>query len=87
MRATLPALAAAALLMAAPAFAQYDPNATRTENQNAASNRAMTNQQQNRSVQQQNQFENNSLRNELSRPAPSLPTPVGPGAPPVAIGR
>lgn len=87
MRPTLPALAAALLLAAGPAFAQYDPSATRTENQNAASNRSMSNQQQNRAVQQQNQFENNSLRNELSRPAPSLPTPIGPGAPPTAIGR
>ena len=87
MRPTLPALAAAFLLVAGPAFAQYDPYATRTENQNAASNRSMSNQQQNRAVQQQNQFENNSLRNELSRPAPSLPTAIGPGAPPVGIGR
>lgn len=87
MRTTVPALAALLAVSAAPALAQYDPSATRAENQVNSLNRSVTTQQQNRAVQQQNQFETNSLRNELSRPAPSLPTPVGPGAPPVAIGR
>jgi hypothetical protein len=40
-------------------------------------------QERNRAVQQQNQFETNSLRNELSRPAPA-PIVV---PPPVVIGR
>ena len=75
------------LATALPASAQYDPQSTRAENQVNSINRSMSNQQQNRAVQQQNQFENNSLRNELSRPAPSLPIQVAPGAPPIAIGR
>lgn len=87
MRPVLSALALAAAIAAGPAAAQYDPSATRTENQINSTNRSMSVQQQNRATQQQNQFENNAIRNELSRPAPSLPTPVGPGAPPITIGR
>lgn len=65
-------LAALGVLLAAasPASAQYDPAASRGLNQVDSLNRAMTRQQQSRAIQQQNQFETNALRNELSRPAP-----------------
>lgn len=52
------------------ALAQYDPAASRAENQLNSLNRSMTQQQQTRAIQQQNQFETNAIRNELSRPAP-----------------
>lgn len=59
-------------LVAAPVagLAQYDPAASRAENQVNSLNRSMGQQQQLRSIQQQNQFETNALRNELTRPAP-----------------
>lgn len=59
-------------LVAAPVagLAQYDPAASRAENQLNSLNRSMTQQQQSRAIQQQNQFETNAIRNELSRPAP-----------------
>ncbi len=76
-------VAAGALALAVPAFAQNDPAASRSESQVNSLNRSIDTQQQNRAVQQQNQFETNALRNELSRPAsPPIVTtnPLGPGA-------
>lgn len=60
-----------ALAVGAPAaIAQYDPSASRAENNVNSLNRSMEQQQRGRAVQQQNQFETNALRNELTRPAP-----------------
>lgn len=76
---------ATALVAISPSFAQYDPGASRAENQVNAINRSIARQQQDRAAQQQNQFEINSLRNELSRPAaPMVPAPgFGPLSPPL----
>jgi hypothetical protein len=70
-----PFIAVATLLasLAGPATSNaqsYDPSASRAENQVNSLNRSMLQQERSRSMQQQNQFEANSLRNELSRPAP-----------------
>lgn len=81
------ALAAASAVAGSAALAQYDPAASRAENQVNAINRSIQGQQQSRATQQQNQFESNALRTELSRPAPSLPTPVGPGIAPGGVRR
>ncbi|MDB5591878.1 MAG: hypothetical protein JWR86_2403 [Enterovirga sp.] len=76
MRAVLRAcMAAAGLVAALPAAAQglAVPPANRAESQVNAINRAITADQQNRAAAQQNQFEVNALRNQLSRPpAPPL---------------
>lgn len=81
MRKTL--LAALVLgLVAGPAAAQYDPMASRAENQVNSLNRSMSAQEQNRAATQQNQFEVNSLRNTLSRPVPPpIGTQAAPGLP------
>ena len=65
-------LALAALLALPPgvALAQYDPAASRAENQVNSLNRSMMQQQQIRGIEQQNRFETNAMRNELSKPAP-----------------
>lgn len=82
MRAVLFAMAFAGL-SAAPslALAQYDPYASRAESQVNSLNRDITRQQQNRAMQQQNQFETNALRNDLSRAAPPLVPSPSMGAP------
>jgi hypothetical protein len=73
MRAFILALA---LLAATPAAAQLDPRppTSRAERQIIENNRALELQQQQRSFTQQNQFEINSLRNQLQQqqmfPAP-----------------
>ena len=68
-------------LLAAPALAQIQtlPETSRSESQVNSLNRQMQSDQQNRAAAQQNQFETNALRNQASRPAPSvaLPPPVG----------
>lgn len=58
------------LAVPAAALAQYDPAASRAENQVNSLSRSISRQQQDRAVQQQNQFETNALRNEMTRPAP-----------------
>jgi hypothetical protein len=65
-------LALAALLALPPGvgLAQYDPAASRAENQVNSLNRSMMQQQQIRGIEQQNRFETNAMRNELSKPAP-----------------
>ena len=67
MRALWFALALAAL--AAPAAAQMDPRpaTSRAERQIMENNRQLELQQQQRSFTQQNQFEINSLRNQLQQ--------------------
>lgn len=65
-----PFLLGALLAVPAAALAQYDPAASRAENQVNALSRSISRQQQDRAVQQQNQFETNALRNEMTRPAP-----------------
>ena len=67
MRALWFALALAAL--AAPAAAQMDPRpaTSRAERQIMENSRALELQQQQRSFTQQNQFEINSLRNQLQQ--------------------
>ena len=64
------ALAALMALMPGVALAQYDPGASRAENQVNSINRSMMRQQQIRGIEQQNRFETNAMRNELSKPAP-----------------
>jgi hypothetical protein len=58
-----------ALLAAGPAAAQLDPRPamSRAERQIRENNRALELQQQQRSFTQQNQFEVNSLRNQLQQ--------------------
>lgn len=80
MRAFVTALGLALVVGGATAQAQYDPAASRAENQVNSLNRSMTTHQQDRAAAQQNQFETNSLRNELSRP---VPPPLAPVSPPV----
>lgn len=70
------------LAVPAGAFAQYDPAASRAENQVNTLNRTMSQQQQSRALQQQNQFETNAMRNEISRPAPP-PLVPSPGVAPM----
>lgn len=71
------------LVAASAAGAQVQlPATSRAEQQVNSLNRSMAVEQQNRSAAQQNQFEVNSLRNELSRPAPPPLVPnygVAPG--------
>ncbi|WP_375460149.1 hypothetical protein [uncultured Enterovirga sp.] len=61
------------------------PPTSRAESQTNALNRSMAVEQQNRASAQQNQFEVNSLRNELSRPAPPPLIPYNATTP--GIGR
>jgi len=77
----LAALFAGSLAAPTLAPAQYDPYASRAENQVNSLNRDMTRQQQSRAFQQQNQFETNSLRNDLSRAVPPLVPNPSMGAP------
>ena len=77
----LAALFAGSLAAPTLAPAQYDPYASRAENQVNSLNRDMTRQQQSRAFQQQNQFETNSLRNDLSRTVPPLVPNPSMGAP------
>ena len=70
MRPKTLALAAVLVLPAGMALAQYDPGASRAENQVNSINRSMMQQQQIRGVEQQQRFETNAMRNELSKPAP-----------------
>ena len=70
---------------ASGAMAQYDPGASRAENQINSTNRAIAVEQQNRAAAQQNQFELNAIRGQLSRPAPPPMTPPPAGG--VPIGR
>lgn len=84
MRAFATGLALTALLAATAAGAQVQPlpSTSRAEQQVNSLNRSMAVDQQNRSAAQQNQFEVNSLRNEISRPAPPPLVPnygVAPG--------
>lgn len=81
MRAFATGLGIAVLLAASAAGAQVQqlPATSRAEQQVNSLNRSMAVEQQNRSAAQQNQFEVNSLRNELSRPASPPLVPYGPG--------
>ena len=80
MRAILAGLTLAVFAAVGSSKAQYDPAASRAENQANALNRSMTRDQQNRSAAQQNQFETNALRTESSRPsAPLVPYQAAPG--------
>ena len=64
-----------ATLTATAAMAQLDaPGPSPTEQRVQSLNRSMLNDQQSRAATQQNQFEVNSLRNELSRPV--VPPPA-----------
>jgi hypothetical protein len=66
-------------LVAGSAFAQGAIVGPSRGEQNVDSlNRSMATQQQNRAAAQQNQFDNNSLRNDMARPSAPLVTPVGP---------
>ena len=86
MRTIVKALLAAACVAAGPAVAQIQqlPATSRAESQTNSLNNSLATQSQNRGVQQQNQFENNAIRGELSRPSPGLPSPVAPG---IVVGR
>lgn len=85
MRAVLMSCGFAAVLALAPAALaqglQVPPSSGRAEQQVNSINRSMRIDQQNRAAAQQNQFEVNSLRNEISRPAPPplVPHGVAPG--------
>lgn len=70
MRPKILALAALLALPPGVALAQYDPAASRAENQVNSINRSMQQQQQIRGIEQQQRFETNAMRNELSKPAP-----------------
>ncbi|TDR88096.1 hypothetical protein [Enterovirga rhinocerotis] len=60
------------------ASAQYDSAASRAENQVGSINRSITTQERGRALQQQNQFETNAIRNQITRPAPPplVPSPM-----------
>ncbi|WP_407521081.1 hypothetical protein [Methylobacterium oryzisoli] len=73
-----PFLILAALLAAGPALAQ-----TRAERRVDRLNDSMTQQNQLRSIQQQNRFETNQIRGEIRRSETMAPTPP----PPAIIGR
>lgn len=77
-----------ALMLAGPgaASAQFGqlPPTNRGEATASGINRSLQTQEQGRVIQQQNQFEVNSLRNDMSRQV--APPSVVPGAP-VVIGR
>jgi hypothetical protein len=81
MRALVSALALVAF--ANPAAAQLDPRpaTSRAERQIMENNRALELQQQQRGFTQQNQFEINSLRNQLQQQQMFPPGPVGRCAP------
>ena len=70
----------AVTLTARSAVAQLDaPGPSPTEQRVQSLNRSMLNEQQSRAATQQNQFEVNSLRNELSRtvvPPPVVGSPI-----------
>ncbi len=74
---------AAALAVAAPAFAQTRlPRVNPTEQQVQDINRSLQRQQRNLNEQQQSQFEINQMRQELNR-RETVPSMTGPGS----IGR
>ena len=81
MRALATGLGLTMLVAATAAVAQVQqlPATSRAEQQVNTINRSIAVEQQNRSAAQQNQFEVNSLRNQLSRPAPPPLVPYGPG--------
>lgn len=84
-------IAVAIAAAAGPASAQIQqlPATSRAEAQTNAINNSLATQQQTRGIVQQNQFETNAIRSDLSRPSVALPTPVAPAivAPGVAVGR
>ena len=74
-------IALAACGLATSAMAQTGSNVVppRAESQVGGINQSMTTQQQNREVGQQNQFENNALRSQLSQPTPPPISPYNSG--------
>ena len=83
MRALVLAASFAAALVPSLALAQVErlPSMSRAERQILENNRALDLQQQQRSLTQQNQFEVNSLRNQLQQqqmfPPPGRGCPTG----------
>ena len=72
------AVLAGGLAASFAASAQYDPSASRAENHVGALSRSITAQERSRAVQQQNQFETNAIRSQISRPPPPplVPSPM-----------